>query len=313
MTWYSLVGWMARQAALPQERAKKTNREHRASPIAGTGCDWWRAARTSRFQLPDPAVRFRSIPAPMTGTFLNAAMLLTGIVLVRMGVSAPPANVALRLRWPLAGAALFAGGEPLVRHLETCTGPQALRLLALTLVSLVLGNLVGRGLGLQRRLAVWGTCLTQRLPRVGEISADRRTAPVESSASGWFGLGILLALNPLTIPSSVLDGLDNRILGLSLKTILDLLALASFGRRLPIAGGLWVLAVQFIWQGLWSGGSLAIAPLLQRSAIANAVSMEAGILMVCAVPALAGIRKAHLADLLPSLPMAAFLAWLWKG
>ena len=249
----------------------------------------------------------------MTGTFLNAAVLFAGIVLVRLGVSAPPANVALQLRWPLAGAALFAGGETLLRALESCTGTQALRLLALTLISLILGNLVGRGLGLQRRLTTLGTTLTPRLPRLGEASEDRQAAPGESSARAWIALGILLALNPLTIPASVLDGLDHRILGLVLKTILDLLALASFGRRLPIAGGLCVLMVQFIWQACWSGGSLAIAPFLQRAAIADAVGMEAGILLVCAVPALAGIRKAHLADLLPSLPMAALLALLWKG
>jgi uncharacterized membrane protein YqgA involved in biofilm formation len=249
----------------------------------------------------------------MTGTFLNAALLLAGIVLVRLGVSAPPGHVALRLRWPLAGAALFAGGETLLRTLESCTGPQALRLLALTLISLILGNVVGRGLGLQRRLTILGTTLTPRLPRLGENSAAPQAAPGETAARAWIALGILLALNPLTIPSSVLDGLDQRILGLVLKTILDLLALASFGRRLPVAGGLWILAVQFIWQAFWSGGSLAIAPFLQRAAIADAVTMEAGILLVCAVPALAGIRKAHLADLLPSLPLAALLALVWKG
>ncbi len=249
----------------------------------------------------------------MTGTLLNAAVLFAGIVLVRLGVSAPPAKVALQLRWPLAGGALFAGGEALLSTLESRTGPQAVRLLALTLISLILGNLVGRGLGLQRRLTALGTNLTPRLPRLGETSTDRLAAPVESSARAWIALGILLALNPLTIPSSVLDGMDHRILGLVLKTILDLLALTSFGRRLPVAGGLWVLAVQFIWQAFWSGGSLAIAPFLQRAAVADAVNMEAGILLVCAVPALAGIRKAHLADLLPSLPMAALLALLWKG
>jgi uncharacterized membrane protein YqgA involved in biofilm formation len=249
----------------------------------------------------------------MNGTFLNAALLLIGIVLVRLGVSGPPGNVAPKLRWPLAGAALFAGGEPLLRTLESGTGPQALRLLALTFVSLILGNLIGQALGLQRRLTAWGTSLTPRLPRLDEAPADRQTAPAGSSARAWIALGILLALNPITIPSSVLDGLDNRILGLALKTVLDLLALASFGRRLPIVGGLWVLGVQFAWQSLWSGGGLALAPLLQRAGIADAVSMEAGILLVCAVPALAGIRKARLADLLPSLPTAALLALFWKS
>jgi len=239
---------------------------------------------------------------PMTGTAINVAVILVAMVLARAGASGPPPVAAQRLRWFLAGLALYAGAVGILAVLE---GPAAglFRILAIAFASLLLGNITGRLLKLQGHLQTLGLRLTPLLPRPnGSVHGTVR----------WASLGVMLALNPLAVPAAVQDGLEHRWLGLAVKSILDAVSIAAYGRTLTWTGGGIVLLVIAGWQSVWSVGALACTGWLAAHGLRDPVLAEAGLLLVCAVPAIAGMRRANLADLTPGLFWAAALAALWR-
>ena len=238
----------------------------------------------------------------MIGTAINIAVILAAILLATEGARGPSGVAVHRLRWLTAGLAFYAGTTGILRVLGD-SASSALRILVIAFGALILGNVTGHLLGLQRRLRELGLRLAPRLPSAEGAPQDGRN---------WNALGILLALNPLVIPAAVQDGLDGRWLGLAVKSVLDGLALVAYGRRLTGAGGLRVLGVIAGWQAVWSLAALAASPWLQAQGIREAVLAEAGLLLICAVPAVAGIRKAQLANLVPGLFWAAALASIWR-
>ena len=238
----------------------------------------------------------------MIGTAINIAAILVAVLLATQGAQGPSAMAVHRLRWLTAGLAFYAGTTGILGVLGD-SASSAFRILAIAIGSLILGNATGHLLGLQRRLQDLGLRLAPRLPSAGESPQDGRN---------WNALGILLALNPLLIPAAVQDGLDGRWLGLAVKSILDALALVAYGRRLTGVGSLRVLGVIVGWQACWTLAALAASPWLRAQGIRDAVLAEAGLLLICAVPAVAGIRKAHLANLVPGMFWAAVLAGIWR-
>ena len=239
----------------------------------------------------------------MTGTLIDITAIALAGALFRAGVPTPSGPQAASLRWPLAGATLAVGVSILYGHLQAMPLAQGIRWLGLVAVSLMAGHLTGRGLGLQRRLGAWGGTLAGRIPRISPA-----TGLPEGS---WATLGILLALNPLTIPGALADGLQPMPWALAIKAVLDVVAVAAYGPRAPAGGILALIGVQAAWQGLWTALAFGLRSMPLPSGSVEALAGETGLLIVCTVPAVAGIRKANLADLLPSLVWAPVLAGLW--
>ncbi len=205
-----------------------------------------------------------------------------------------------RWRWAAAGLCTFIGlsgiGQCLPQQI-----PGILRILGIAAVGLVLGNLTGRILGLQRRLDGWGRSLSKHLP--GPAGAAFGTA-------GALSAGALLALNPLLIPSAIQDGLAQRWFGLALKAALDATVLHAWGRSLPPRAwslSLLLLATPLIWQAGWTLGATALAGWLHSHGLAQPLMMASSLLILCSAPSIAGLRRAALADLLPSLVWIPFL------
>lgn len=193
-----------------------------------------------------------------------------------------------------AGLALLIGGTGIAHTLpHSISG--AIRFLGIAVVGLLLGNLTGRILGLQRRLDLWGRALSGHLPTPSEKP---------TRFSGALAMGVLLALNPLLIPAAIQDGLEHRWIGLALKSALDAIALHAWVRSLsPIRWSLSlvVLGVILLWQSAWTVGSASAADWLHSPGISNSVMLASSLLILCSAPAVAGIRRAALANLLPTL------------
>lgn len=240
----------------------------------------------------------------MTGTLLDLTLILLGGALFRAGVPMPSGTQAASLRWPLAGVTLFVGVTLLYGRLQALPLAQGMGRLGIVAVALMIGHLTGRGLGLQRRLAAWGGSQAVRIPRVSP-----ETGTVDGS---WIALGILLALNPLAIPGALADGLLATPWALAIKAVLDVIAIAAYGRRAPAAGIVTLALIQGLWQGLWTGLAFALKASPLPPACLDALVSQTGLLIICTVPAVAGLRKANLADLLPSLIWGPVLTWLWS-
>ena len=131
-----------------------------------------------------------------------------------------------------------------------------------------------RILGLQRGLDAWGRNLSRHLP-----SPTGKPAGVPGALS----IGVLLALNPLLIPSAVQDGLEHRWFGLALKAALDAVALHAWIRSLsPIRWSLslLMLAVVLLWQACWTAGAAGVTTTSSVMAVASGTGACAARVMV---------------------------------
>ena len=244
----------------------------------------------------------------MLGTWINAVAGVGALLWARrpLGTKNQPPGSG-RFRWGAAGLAALIGATGIANAFPTEMSG-AIRYLGIALVGLVLGNLTGRILGLQRGLDAWGRNLSRHLP-----SPTGKPAGVPGALS----IGALLALNPLLIPSAIQDGLEHRWFGLALKAALDAVALQAWIRSLsPIRWSLslLMLAVVLLWQTCWTAGAAALAGWLQTRGVSEALMTACSLLILCSAPAIAGVRRAALANLLPTLVWIPVLThWLRGG
>jgi uncharacterized membrane protein YqgA involved in biofilm formation len=121
----------------------------------------------------------------------------------------------------------------------------------------------------------------------------------------------------LLIPAAVQDGLEHRWVGLALKSALDAAALYAWVRSLsPIRWSLslLMLGVILVWQACWTAGAAALASWLQAQGVSNGLMTACSLLILCSAPAIAGVRRAALANLLPTLVwIPALTFWLRGG
>jgi uncharacterized membrane protein YqgA involved in biofilm formation len=239
----------------------------------------------------------------VTGTVINAAAILAAIVLARLGAPAPDASGQLLARRFVAAAAAYAGVVGFWTALNGSPGAVARQAL-IALAALLLGNLTGRLARLQPLLDRCGTRLGPKLPRLAGTS---------SAEESWFALAVLFFLNPLTVPGTVQDGLQNQWPALAAKSCVDAISLLAYGRRLSVRGGLTLLVTTCGVQALIAMGMIRMEPWLARHELKDSVLAVAGLLVLASVPALAGIRKAKLANLVPSLVWAPILTAIGRA
>ena len=258
-----------------------------------------------------------SLPGDVLGHCINvvaAGAALLGAGWIRRRVSRERLPEPARLRWLAAGVAVLVGGSGLLRALAQ--GPVhvtgGLRLLGLALAGLILGNLTGRALGLQRRLDAWGRSLARPTVTPGPSTDSRRAD---------FCLGVLLALNPLVIPASIQDALEGRWTGLALKSALDAATLLSWAAGplegassgLSPAGVARLVGPVAVWQAAWTGAAAAAAGALATRGLSTPLMLATDLLILCSAPAIAGIRGTPQANLLPTLLWMPILHGWMRG
>ncbi|MFM8878214.1 MAG: DUF554 family protein [Verrucomicrobiota bacterium] len=232
----------------------------------------------------------------MLGSWINAMTVAGALLGARCGVPVPSTATGIsRLRWGVAGLSVALGGSGIARALPS-PGDGTLRFLAIAGAGLVLGNLTGRALGLQRRLDAWGKGVTTPRPEDCAKSTETRNA---------LSLGLLLALNPLLIPAAIQEGLEGRWQALALKSILDGAALLSWCRGFATDPSPGLVARVTIpvaaWQALWTAGAAAAASGFLAGGSAAPLMLATDLLLLCSAPTIAGLRKVPHANLLPTL------------
>jgi uncharacterized protein len=238
------------------------------------------------------------------GAFLNALGILLGAllglarreplsaraqILFRNALGAATIIFALRLVW------LSVNGKPL----------PCLKQLLLAMLAVVLGNLLGKLLRLQKLSNHLGRYAT-RLMSSADTHSPRKTA------EGFCACTILFLAAPLGLIGAVTDGLSGYFYLLAVKAVMDGLAMASFVKmfRWPVALsaipvfaflGVITLACQFYAR-----------PFLDDRHLIDSVNAAAGLVACAVAPVIFQTRKVELANYLPSLAVAPLLAWLLK-
>ncbi len=238
----------------------------------------------------------------MIGTILNViGILLGGVVgFVRKA----PLSVANqnRLKIALGALTLFCGFGLIWLSLN---GPflQILKRLGIVLLALMLGRLAGRLLHLQKISN-----------RVGRFARERMNAarPDDPNrfASGFLTCSLLFCATPLGTLGAVQDGLSGFFYTLTVKAIMDGLAVMGFvslfgwGSMLsavPVLvfqGTITLICARFLQPGLGTG-------------LIDSINTTGGFLIFCVALIIFEVRKIEVTDYLPSLVIAPLLVhWL---
>src|SRR5262245_14067090 len=172
---------------------------------------------------------------------------------------------------------------------------------------MILGRLTGRLLRIQKGLNRLGKYARERFSKATPDQPHRWS-------EGFVTCTILFCVGPMAILGSIQDGLNGHWQTLGAKAVMDGLATMAFVGTFGWGAILAVVPV-VAYQGTISLAAKSLAPFFQDPAHAPllaALNATGGLLVFCIALIILELKKIELADYLPSLAWAPFLAWLWK-
>lgn len=237
----------------------------------------------------------------MTGTIINTAAILLGGLLGlawRHGFSRRTQEF---VKFGLGTFAVFAGVRLTWLSLNgPCLG--IVKQLALIVLALMLGRLVGQLLRLQRASNHLGRYARERL-------ANAQPGGPGRFSDGFTTSALLFCVAPLATLGAITDGLSGYFSPLVVKAIMDGMATLSFVAIWGWGALLAALPV-FAFQGTLSLLVLRYGePFLRDHSLIHPVNATAGLLIFCVGLLIYEVRKIEVANYLPSLIFAPLLAW----
>ncbi len=242
----------------------------------------------------------------MIGTILNAAGILIGGILgltLRRPLTAPTPDALKGARGVLV---IFVGLKTTWTSLGGGLGPVTKQLI-IVILALTLGRLTGRLLRLQKSLNSLGQYARDRFAKAGSEKTQRWS-------EGFITCTILFCVGPMAILGSIQDGLAGKWQTLGVKAVMDGLATMAFVGTFGWGAILAVVPV-VAYQGTISLAAKTLAPFFEDPANAPllaALNATGGLLVFCIALIILELKKIELADYLPSLAWAPFIAWVWR-
>lgn len=232
----------------------------------------------------------------MIGPFLNAFGILLG-ALFGLARHKPLAVRTQRSFQSVLGGLTVLCGLHLLWLSVGGGVTTVLKQLFIAVLAVVLGNLLGRLLGLQK--------LSNRVGRfaAARLGSPDKKAPVKSN-DGLAAASILFCAAPLGIVGAITDGLGGFYFPLGLKAAMDGLAMTSFVKifRWPVA--LAAVPVFLFFDVLAKAVHIFIIPQLATPAVLQSVNAAAA-LIICATSLIVlEVRRVELANFLPALALA---------
>ncbi|MDR1442078.1 MAG: DUF554 domain-containing protein [Bifidobacteriaceae bacterium] len=194
----------------------------------------------------------------------------------------------------LGATAIIDGLSP---ALSNEVGKQAPMLIVLG--ALLLGAITGSLVRLENRLDAGAEWLRGKLARGAEPGRF---------AEGMVTSTLVFCVGPLSILGSLNDGLGRGAEQLIVKSVLDGFSAVAFASALGLGVAFSVLPLA-IYQGALTLLGLGLGEFLSAGQI-DALGATGGIILIALGIRLADIKKIQVADLLPALAFAPFLAWL---
>jgi uncharacterized protein len=237
----------------------------------------------------------------MSGTFLNtAAILLCGAVALTNRQLSPKVQTAIK---GLLG--VFTVFVALKLTVTSMGGSfvNIVKQFVIVLISLVVGNLIGRSLRLQ-----------EGSNRLGQYAKDQiekaSTGQPRKFTHGFITTSLLFCLTPLALLGALHDGLGGNWQTLAIKAVMDGLATMAFVSVFG-TGVVWSALPVLAFQGTLSLGARYLAAALPNPLLADSINATGGMLLFSVALVIFEFRKVRLADMLPSLIVAPLITWFW--
>jgi uncharacterized membrane protein YqgA involved in biofilm formation len=239
----------------------------------------------------------------VTGPFLNACGILLGSLFGLARRDSLAARTQQSFQSALGAFTAFCGLHLIWLNVDGGAG-RILKQLFIALLAVVLGNLLGKALSLQKISNYFGQ-------HAAKLLAAPENNQAMKPADGFIAVSILFCAAPLGIIGAVTDGLGGYYLPLVLKAVMDGLAMTSFVKmfRWPVA--LAALPVLIFQNGLAHGVHAFVLPWLAAPEWVQAINVAAGLNICAATLVILGVRRVELANYLPSLAVAPLMTkWL---
>jgi uncharacterized membrane protein YqgA involved in biofilm formation len=237
------------------------------------------------------------------GTLLNAVcIVLGGILGLALSRSlAHPTQVALK--GFLGIATVLVGLRMTWISLEGNLW-MVLKQLAIVVLALAVGRLIGRLLHLQAGANRLGQYAKEKI-------AQARPDDPQRFGNGFTAATVLFCLGPLSVLGAVQDGLGGEWPTLAVKSVMDGLTVWALVRS--FGPGVIAAAVPVVsFQGSITLCAHLLEPRLTPLGLVNPICATSGLLVFCVALIVLDIRKFQVADYLPSLAVAPLLAWWWR-
>jgi uncharacterized protein len=237
----------------------------------------------------------------VTGTILNAAAILIG-GLVGLGTKVQPSPVSQSVWKVLLGlSAIYVG---LAATWQALHWPfwNLLKELGVVLVAMILGNVTGKLLRLQKSLNRLG-----RYARALMGEGQSRARPDFNSA--FVACAVFYCVSPIAVVGALQDGLAGNWKTLAVKAVMDGLASLAFVRML--GWGVLVVVVPLVaWLGSITLLAQRMAPWLADLGLLDPILATSGMLVFSIALVILELKRIELADYLPSLIYAPLLVWI---
>jgi uncharacterized membrane protein YqgA involved in biofilm formation len=236
---------------------------------------------------------------------INAGAVLLGGSVGLLSGKDPSTRLQVTIKRVLGALVIWAGFSTTYKAMGKTGISNIPKEIVIVVVSLILGNVLGRILRLQDRMNAVGGFAKRAMAR-GEAGEGDRWS------DGFVTCSLLFCVGPMAILGSLDDGLrgDFRVLGL--KSVMDGLAAMAFART--FGWGVLVSALPVLaYQGTITLAAQSVKPFLDAHPdMLNALSAAGGLIIVCISVVILEIQKVPLANYLPTLVVAPLLAW-WIG
>jgi len=239
----------------------------------------------------------------MTGTILNAAAILMGGIVGLTASRQPSLAHQTALRILLGAFTVYAG---LSATWQAVNGGflQVLKQLTIVLLALMLGNLTGKLLRIQKSLNHLGQYAKQKI-------SGTHPGALRRSSEGFITCSILFCVTPIAVLGSLQDGFTNNFKTLVVKSVMDGLATMAFVTTFGW-GAILSIIPMIACQGTLALLARLAQPWLSQHALLDSINATAGLLVFCIALIILELKKIELADYLPSLLFAPLLAWWWR-
>ncbi len=236
------------------------------------------------------------------GAFLNAIGILLGALFMLARRAPPSARTQDFFRRALGAAAIFLGLR-LVWLNVNGTFFSCVKQVFIALLALVLGNLLGKLLALQK--------ISNHLGQIaGNLIANPRSSSSRKSAAGFNACAILFCAAPLGILGAVTDGLSGDFYFLAVKAAMDGLAMTSFVKMFGWFSALSAFPVFIFLGAVTFAVQFYAKPFLDSHNLVCPVNTAAGFVACAVALIILEVRKVELANYLPALAIAPLLTWL---
>lgn len=240
----------------------------------------------------------------MTGTLINAGAIVLGGVI---GLTVAR-NISERTQHKLK---LFLGLFTIYAGMSTTWGTlsgsfgRGLKVLGIACLALILGNILGKLLHIQKSLNKLGRYARDRWT-AGTSSPDSKN----SGAEGFVTCTLLFCVGPMAIIGPLQDALNNSLKVLAIKSAMDGVSTIAFSKT--FGAGVMLAALPVLaYQGTITLGARLLRPLLERQELLDPLNATGGLLILCTSVLILDLAKPPLGDYLPALVVAPVLAYFW--